>query len=142
MTKLAHATSDDEILRCFPVMAELRSHLRQESFVDLIRQLMAEGYRLAYLEEGDQIVATAGYRISTSLFLGKNLYIDDLVTSAQVRSRGYGQAMLAQLREIAIQSDCAYLHLDSGVQRRDAHRFYFREGLTVSCFHFEEELGD
>lgn len=28
------------------------------------------------------------------------------------------------------------VHLDSGVQRAQAHRFYFREGMTVNCFYF------
>jgi hypothetical protein len=28
------------------------------------------------------------------------------------------------------------VHLDSGVQRQHAHRFYFREGMTITSFHF------
>ena len=35
---------------------------------------------------------------------------------------------------------CSVLDLDSGVQRRDAHRFYMREGLTISSFHFARVL--
>jgi hypothetical protein len=32
------------------------------------------------------------------------------------------------------------LDLDSGVERRDAHRFYLREGLEVAAYHFVVQL--
>jgi hypothetical protein len=35
---------------------------------------------------------------------------------------------------------CAAIDLDSNVQRADAHRFYMREGLTISSFHFARPL--
>ena len=137
---LKHAESDTDIDRCFPVMAELRTHLRRDSFVDLVQHLAAQGYRLAYLDDGEDVVAVAGYRIYTNLFLGKNLYVDDLVTSERVRSQGYGKSLMSELREIARKNDCEYFHLDSGIQRDQAHKFYFREGMTVSSFHFSEKL--
>lgn len=137
---LKTAESDEDIARCFAVMSELRTHLRAGDFVGLIRQQQAQGYRLAYLEHDDDVVAVAGYRISTNLFLGKNVYVDDLVTAARVRSRGFGHAMMAGLRDIARQQGCKFLHLDSGTQRTDAHKFYFREGLIVASFHFSEAL--
>ena len=31
-------------------------------------------------------------------------------------------------------------HLDSGLQRRDAHRFYAREGMAASGYHFAVKL--
>lgn len=135
-----HATDIADIERCFDVMVELRPHLLRESFVALVRQLMADGYRLAYLEDAGAVVAVAGYRIAHNLFLGKHLYVDDLVTAAHARSRGHGGRLLAQLRDVARASQCSHLHLDSGTQRQDAHRFYFREGMAITCFHFGEDL--
>ena len=35
---------------------------------------------------------------------------------------------------------CAALTLDSGVQRHDAHRFYFREGMTILAYSFRKAL--
>jgi hypothetical protein len=35
---------------------------------------------------------------------------------------------------------CVQLHLDSGVQREQTHRFYFRERLTINCYHFYTTL--
>ena len=134
------ADSDDEIAKCFAVIAELRKHLDESSFVDMVRGMQDDGYRLAYVEDGGAIVAAAGYRIHTTLFMGKNLYVDDLVTSEKNRSQGYGKMLIDWLRAVAKDSDCNYLHLDSGTQRHRAHRFYLRQGMDIASFHFSEKL--
>ncbi len=137
---LHHAETKSDIARCFSVMAELRGHLEEQDFLSRIREQQAEGYRLAYLDEGGEVVAVAGYRVTTNLFLGRNLYVDDLVTAAVHRSKGYGASLLAGLRAIALAEGCTHLHLDSGTQRKAAHRFYLREGMVISSFHFDEPL--
>jgi lysophospholipase L1-like esterase/GNAT superfamily N-acetyltransferase len=145
-TLTAHATrvaeSDGEIDACFPVMAQLRPHLNRDEFLARVRHQMQHGYRLAYLLEADTVRAVAGYRVSENLAWGKFLYVDDLVTDATQRSRGAGRALLAWLKEETLRQDCAQLHLDSGRQRLDAHRFYLRERLDNLGFHFATKLTD
>lgn len=140
MTMPKHATTDSDIAKCFPVMLELRPHLEEASFVNLVRQIEKQGFKLAYIEANGNVVAVAGYRIVTNLFMGKNLYVDDLITSENTRSQGYGESMLSWLRSLALENGCNYLHLDSGTHREQAHKFYFRQGLTISSFHFSEKL--
>ena len=82
----------------------------------------------------------AGFRIQEYLYCGKHLYVDDLITDGSTRSQGHGKRMLDWLTEEARRADCVQLHLDSGVQRPHAHRFYFREGLTISAYHFRKDL--
>lgn len=134
------AKTDAEIQNCYDVMSELRTHLEKEEFVPLIRHMESEGYRLVYHEEDDQVVAVAGYRIYTNLILGKNMYVDDLVTTRQSRSKGNGAKLIDWLREKAKSSGCKYFHLDSGTERHRAHKFYVSQGFKVSAFHFTEGL--
>ena len=134
------AKTDAEIQKCFDVMVELRTHLKRDEFLDTIRHMGSEGYRLAYIADAEGIVAVAGYRIYTNLFLGKNLYVDDLVTSASARSKGYGKQMLDWLRDKAREAGCLAYHLDSGAQRGEAHKFYFNQGFTITSYHFSEQL--
>ena len=135
-----HADTDDEIASCYDVMAELRPHLEREKFVKLIRSMQADGFRLVCIRAEGRVVAVAGYRISTNLFMGHNLYVDDLVTAENERSKGYGRQLLAWLRGIAVENGCRGFHLDSGVQRKRAHEFYLREGLELSSYHFSVRL--
>lgn len=134
------ATTDAAIARCFPVMAQLRPHLVESQFVARVRRMQTEGFHLAALEANGAIHAVAGYRYYDKLFSGKNLYVDDLVTDGAQRSKGYGQALLNWLYEQARSYGCNQLELDSGVQRSAAHRFYFREQMHVSAFHFVRGL--
>ena len=121
--------TDAAIAACYDVMAELRPHVSREEFLPVVRALRDDGLRLACIRAESRVVAVAGYRISTNLFYGKHLYVDDLVTADSVRSKGYGKELLAWLRKLAVENDCDAFHLDSGVQRKRAHQFYLREGL-------------
>ena len=134
------AETDAEIEACFPVMQELRPHLRKEEFLPRVRAQAASGYRLAYLEVDGRPVAVAGFRFGENLAWGKFLYIDDLVTASAFRSKGYGATLLRWLHDLARANGCRELHLDSGVQRTDAHRFYTREGMQISSYHFKTIL--
>lgn len=134
------AITDEQIIRCFDAMAELRPHLQREDFLSTVREMEKGGYQLAYLENADTVVAVAGYRISHNLFMGKHLYIDDLVTTESARSQGYGERLIAWLRDLAKKEGCAWLHLDSGTHRGRAHKFYFAQGFTIASYHFSEKL--
>lgn len=140
--KITLATTDSAIARCFPIMAQLRPHLVETDFVARVRRMHGEGFHLAFLEEDGVVRAVAGYRYQDKLFSGKNLYVDDLVTDATQRSRGHGRAILAWLVAEARAHGCDNFELDSGVQRHDAHRFYLRERMKISSYHFVLPLKD
>lgn len=140
VTNIRIADSDDEIRRCFPVLVQLRPHLELAELVPRIRRMQREGFVLAFLEADERVSAVAGYRYLDLLFSGRTLYVDDLVTHENVRSRGYGSALLDWLKQEARANGCATLTLDSGVQRTEAHRFYFRERMHIVGYHFSIAL--
>ena len=135
------AESDAEIAATFDVMHQLRPHLARESYVAHIRAMMSsDGFRLAALSDDGQVRAVTGYRYMTMLYCGRLLYVDDFVTDERVRSRGYGRELLGWLKAEARREGCQNLQLISRVTREQAHRFYFREGLGIECFHFRIAL--
>ena len=66
--------------------------------------------------------------------------VGDLVTDETVRSRGYGSRMIERFREEARTLGCNEIQLISRTIREQAHRFYFREGFGIECFHFRLPL--
>ncbi len=137
---IEQAVSDNEIMSCFEVMSELRVHLVESEFLSTVRHMESEGYKLVYISDNKVVVAVAGYRIYTNLYMGKHLYVDDLVTAKEFRSKGYGEKIIAWLRDVARKSGCRYYHLDSGTHRDQAHKFYFQQGFTIASYHFSEKL--
>lgn len=140
MEEVQLAQSDEQIMFCFPVMFELRPHLRKEKFLEQINRMMKEGYFLAFIEADNKAVVTTGFRFEEMLYRGKSIYVDDLVTLPEYRSKGYGAEMIDWIIDYARKNNCEQVHLDSGVQRFDAHRFYLNKGFFISSHHFQLNL--
>ncbi len=140
MTTILTVTSDPDIQQCYPVMSQLRPHIAPEDFLPRIKAQMADGYMLSCIKKGDLVVAVAGFRIGRNLAWGKHLYVDDLVTDSQNRSSGYGRKMIDWIILFAKEKGCEQLHLDSGIQRTETHKFYKREGLELASYHFSKKF--
>jgi len=138
--KIALAESEAAIARCYPVMVELRPHLSAAEFAARVKKQQAAGFHLAYLEEAGEVRAVAGFRYLETLAWGKILYVDDLVAAPAQRSRGHGGKLFDWLVAQAKQNHCDEFHLDSGVQRFGAHRFYLTRRMDIICHHFALKL--
>lgn len=114
-----------------------------ETFVQWVnRQQRPEGYRIAaaFLPGMSDAVAAAGFRIQHQLSRGTMLYVDDLVTLPEHRSNGYAGLVFDWLVAEAHRHGCEQLHLDSGHQRYDAHRFYLKHGMVMNAHHFAMQV--
>lgn len=140
MPDVREVSSDAEVAATFPVMRQLRPHLDEEGYVQQVGRMREEGYRLAAVVEGEEVLCVAGFRIFEFLAHGRFLYVDDLVTDEGARSGGSGKRMLDWLSVQARDAGCEKLQLDSGVGRHAAHRFYFREGMHITSYHFSKHL--
>lgn len=79
--EIKEALNDDEIVACFPVVMELRPHIKtEEELVEKVQLQREMGFRLMYIKdkETNKIASILGFRITHYLFTGKTLYIDDL----------------------------------------------------------------
>jgi GNAT superfamily N-acetyltransferase len=135
MPLIAAAESDETIARCYAVMVQLRPHLVEAEFVPRVKRQQTTGYVLAYVEDGGEVLAVAGFRLIENLIGTRILYVDDLVTSEARRSKGHGAALLEWLAARARAEGCTHLELDCGVQRFDAHRFYLQNRMVISAHH-------
>jgi len=135
-TQIRIASSDEELEKVSAVLLQLRTAFSKESLLARIKAQQGGGYQVAYLERGEKVVCVAGFVVGIKLAWGKHLYVDDLVTDAGHRSTGAGAEMLGWLKDYALKSGCGQVHLDSGVQRFPAHRFYLSEGFNIASHHF------
>ena len=132
--------SESELSSAFPVIHQLRPHLTESTFRERVRRQEQQGFRITGVQDAENINGLAGWRILENLACGKFLYVDDLITDSNSRSRGAGKFLLDWLKDEALRHGCDELHLDSGVQRFSAHRFYLRERMEIICHHFDLKL--
>lgn len=133
--------SDSEILSTFRLFQQLRPHLNGVEYLEKIKRLQKKyDYHLVAVIENNEVVAAAGYRVTESLAWGNYFYLDDLITNKKSRRKGFAKILWEWLINQAKINDCEQFHLDSGVNRHDAHRFYLKGGLDITCHHFQMSL--
>ncbi|MBC7624320.1 MAG: GNAT family N-acetyltransferase [Aeromicrobium sp.] len=121
------------------VHRQLRPNLPAD-YVARMKEVFASGGEMLVVTDGEDVLGVCMFRMTEKTHYGRELYCDDLITNEKKRSSGVGKLMLDTLNEFAQARGCDYLGLDSGTQRQKAHRFYFREGLTITAFHFVKPL--
>lgn len=123
--RIIELQSVEELLKGFPVMRQLRTHLSEESYLPLVLEAQEKmSYRQhALLIEG-QIVSIIGWMPMTTLYYGNYIWICDLVTDASFRSHGYGEILLDFIQDLSKEMGYGTVALSSGLGRTEAHRFY------------------
>ena len=129
--------SEEELRAAYPVMVQLRPTYSEDAFVEQVLRQFTTGYHLAACLLEGRPVSLAGYRYVENLYAGFNIYVDDLVTDEAIRGSGTAKALFEWLVSEAKKKGCGQLHLDSGVQRHRAHRFYLDRGMIISSHHFQ-----
>ena len=127
------------LVRAEPVHRQLRTGLPAD-YAGRLRAVFANGGRMSVATEGAAVRGVAVWRLIENTYEGRRLYVDDLVSDEAHRSLGIGRSLLQHLERHARTLQCDVLALDSGTQRTDAHRFYFREGLVIPAFSFRKLL--
>lgn len=117
--------TEKEWKEAFPVMKQLRTHLDEKEFLELVQEAVEkESYRIAALYADGKIVAVTGYMPMITLYNGRAVWICDLVTDSEHRSKGYGDLLLKYIEDWAKENGYTRVSLSSGLQRTNAHRFY------------------
>jgi ribosomal protein S18 acetylase RimI-like enzyme len=92
---ILNVSTDEQILAVHEVMHQLRPHISRDEFLATVgRMRQTDGYQLAAVYDEGAVRAVAGYRVIEMLWCGKILYVDDLNTDEQHRSKGYGKVLL------------------------------------------------
>ena len=123
-------------------MIELRPHRTVDDLRLMILDQMKNGFQVVYVGDADRAFAVAGFRTLDMLFSGKTLYVDDLVTHAEHRKKGYAGMLMKWLIQYAKENNYDHFSLDSGHQRKDAHRLYLNHGLDITAHHFGKDVKD
>ena len=118
-----------ELDSAFELVRHLRTNLDYDTFEDRVYAMRHQEYTMTGIFEQGELVCFAGYSVLVNLAHGRHLFLFDLITHPQMRSRGYGKEMLLYLRDQGKIKQCERIVLSSGWQRKDAHRFYEKEGF-------------
>lgn len=133
--------SQSELEQVYPLMKELRPHITLQNFLDIYQQShKTTGYEIAALKQDNQILAIMGYRILFDYVHGKHCYIDDLVSSEQQRSKGYGAQLLKYAEQFAQSNGCTGLRLCTGIENERGKKFYEKNGWNLRAIVYKKKV--
>lgn len=132
--------TEEEIKYCYNVLHQVRTDLSKNDFLATIAKQIKNGYQVAYVIENNQIICVAGFNIGHKLAIGKHIYIEDFVTNKSEKAESAAKALLDFIKIYAGQQDCTSIHLDSNVDRHDAHKFYLTQDFEIDSHHFSFKL--
>ena len=131
-----------DVDKLIPTLMELRPHRSVDELRQMIISQMKDGFQIVYIGDEDMAYAVAGFRNLDFLFSGKTLYVDDLVTHSMHRRNGYAGMLMKWMINYAKENGYDHFSLDSGHQRKDAHRLYLNHGLDITAHHFGKDVKD
>lgn len=101
-----------------------------------LAQLEDEAYYCLVCRREGELVAVLNLRFEEQLHhAGKIAEIMELAVDGSHRNRGLGRELLERACALAKERRCMQIELACNRLRRDAHRFYLRQGM--SCYHYK-----
>ena len=96
-----------------------------------------ENMYLLVLEEDHQVVASVQMAIIENLTHNVRPFavIENVVTHADHRNRGYASALLAKATEIAIEKSCYKMSLETASNKESTLHFYRKNGFEIDKKH-------
>lgn len=132
----------EDVDKLIPTLQELRPHRSADELRSMLINQLENGFQVVFIGDENMAYAVGGFRTLDVLFSGKTLYVDDLVTHSMHRKKGYAGMLLKWMIQYAKENGYDHFSLDSGHQRKDAHRLYLNHGLDITAHHFGKDVKD
>lgn len=133
----------NDCLAVYELICELEcKQLPYEDFAAIYgRQVADERYYCLLWESEGQVVAMLNLRFEEQLHHASRIAeILEFSVHAGCRSCGIGKKMLAEAVRISKEFGCSQIELATNQLRKDAHRFYTREGMHNFHYKFSKSF--
>ncbi|MGI6721505.1 MAG: GNAT family N-acetyltransferase [Anaerovoracaceae bacterium] len=115
----------------------------KEEIREVYREVINDDNSFAFFlvdDEGGYHGFCHGDYFITFWMSGLTCYVSSIITNEDERGMGNGIKLMDHAVEMARERGCKAVTLDSGLPRKDAHRFYEKYGFEMSCKGFELAL--
>ena len=128
------------MLSLYPLIVQLNTTLKQAGYKVFLRDMLSHGYRMAGVFEGKKCIGISGFWISTKLYSGKYVELDNVVIDKDHRGGGAGKLLCDWIVAEGKKQGCVMAMLDAYSENSAGHKFYFREGYVLRGFHFLKKI--
>lgn len=138
--KIREIKNRKEMLGQYPLLCQLSPGLKKAAYKTMLKDMLAHRYRMAGVFDGKKCVGLSGFWISTKIYSGKYVELDNVVIDQEYRSQGIGKLVCHWILKEAKRKGCKTAMLDAYLSNEAGHRFYEREGFYKEGYHFLKKL--
>jgi len=132
--------SKEQMLAQLQLINQLHPALTHAKYADMLDTMLTNGYRQVGIFENEKCIGISGFWINVKIYSGKYVELDNVIVDQNHRSKKIGKLLCDWIHNEAKQKGCLMAMLDAYVENTSAHRFYKREGYSITGFHFLKNL--
>jgi|GEM_PF-43899 len=133
--------SAERIADMLPLVQQLNRHMAATVLqARLEATFKYEHYRCFGLFENDRLIGVSSGWLTTRLYCGRQLELDNVVMDERIQSKGYGRFLLNEIEKWAIAEGCETIELNTYMANARSHKFYFNLGYHILGFHFQKNV--
>jgi hypothetical protein len=125
-----------DILQVIPLLRKIN----QKTPLDLLESRMKEmtelpNYECIGMYDDGELIGISGLWYSTRHYIGKTVEADHVVIDERYRNQGLGKKFFDWIHEYTQSKGCGAIELNTFVDNRKSHKFYYNLGYEIYGFH-------
>ena len=114
-----------------------------DSFRTLVKKQISDSDKTIFVAESNDVTVVGMVSV---IFLSRlnqiqyEMYIPELIVTEKYRNQGIGTSLINTCIFLAKEKKCHKIRLESGIQRKEAHKFYEKLGFESKSFSFTKNL--
>lgn len=126
-----------DILQIIPLLSVLNT----KTPADILEKRVFEmvnypNYECAAMFANDKLIGISGLWYSTRHYIGKSVEPDHVIISKEYRGQKLGEKFFEWIEKHTTSKGCEALELNTYVNNKKSHKFYYNQGYEILGFHF------
>ncbi len=130
------------ILTIIPLLKKLNEQTPDDLLKERLLEMADQNYECIGLFDKDKLIGICGLWYSTRHYIGKSAEVDHVIIDDSYRNLGLGQLFFKWIYSYLRKKGCEGTELNTFVNNRKSHKFYYNEGYEIFGFHMVKILRD
>ena len=133
---------NSDILTIIPLLKILNDKTPDNLLEERLLEMTEQNYECIGLFDKNKLIGICGLWYSTRHYIGKSAEVDHVIIDNTYRNLGLGQIFFKWIYNYLIEKGCEGTELNTFVNNRKSHKFYYNEGYEIFGFHMVKILRD
>ncbi len=128
------------IFTIIPLLKKLNNETPEFLLKERLLEMVEQNYECIGLYDKDYLIGICGLWFSTRHYIGKSAEIDHVIIDDKFRDLGLGKMFFKWIYHYLKEKGCEGTELNTFVNNRKSHKFYYNEGYEIFGFHMVKVL--